>query len=325
MERTVLSTKESSEEIVCLDLFGHVIRWCNRFHVTYWMMRAATWLASFLPLRVSYPIAMAIGHLVYFCWGDKRRSAIANMRRVLGPDVGAGVVRRMARNSFRHYCKYVVEFLRFAQRPEDIAHLVRTTGWHNLDEALRAGKGVIIVGLHFGNWDLAGALLVSRGYAVNVVVESFEPAKLNGLIQKPRLGWGLRIIPLEEASRGVLRALRRNEILGLLMDRPDLKDGVPVRFCGALTAVPAGAAALALRTGARILPGVITREPDNTFHAYIAPAVAFEPTDDYEQDVQALTQRLMEALEAFVYACPDQWYMFRPMWPTAAPAPAPAF
>lgn len=319
-----MSDKIATDEAASLDLFGDFIQACNRFHITYWLMRAAAWLASFLPLRASYAIAIAIGMFVYVCWGDKRRSAIANMRCVLGSGVSERVVQRMARNSFRHYCKYVVEFLRFADRPEDITDLVRITGWHNLDEALRAGKGVIIVGLHFGNWDLAGALLAARGYAVNVVVESFEPAKLNRLIQKPRLDWGMRIIPVDGASRGVLRALRRNEVLGLLIDRPEPEGGVPVRFCGAETAVPAGAAALALRTGARIVPGVLVRQPNNSFRGYIAPAVEFEPAGDYEHDVQTLTQRIYEALEAFVYAHPDQWYMFRPMWP-ATPLPAPAF
>lgn len=320
-----MSDKGTNDEGTSPDVFGHFVQWCNRLHLTYWLMRAAAWLASVLPLRVSYAIAIAVGTLVYACWGDKRRSAIANMRCVLGSAVSEAVVRRMARNSFRHYCKYVVEFLRFAHRPEDIASLVRTTGWHNLDEALRAGKGVIMIGLHFGNWDLAGATLVARGYAVNVVAESFEPAKLNDLIQKPRLDWGMRIIPMDGASRGALRALRRNEILGLLIDRPEPEGGVPVRFCGAETSVPAGAAALALRTGARVVPGVLMRQPDNTFRGYIAPAIAFEPTGDYEHDVQAFTQRIYEALEAFVYAHPDQWYMFRPMWPSAAPLPASAF
>lgn len=320
-----MNSKGAPEEAKCLDLFGHLIVLCNRFHVTYWLMRLASVLAAVLPIRISYAIAIAIGQLVYTSWGEKRRSAIANMRCVLGPDVSEAVVRRMARNSFRHYCKYVVEFLRFGRRSEEVAALVNTTGLHNIDAALEAGKGAIIVGLHFGNWDLAGAVLASRGYPVNVVAESFEPAKLNALIQKPRLNSGLRIIPVDAASHGVLRALRRNEILGLLIDRPDFKDGVPVRFCGAITSVPAGAAALALRTGARILPGILVRLPNNTFRGIVGPAIAFEPTGDYEHDIQALTQRVFEALEAFVYAYPDQWYMFRPMWPASAPLPAVAF
>jgi KDO2-lipid IV(A) lauroyltransferase len=112
----------------------------------------------------------------------------------------------------------------------------------------------------------------------------------------------------------MLRCLRRNEILGILVDRPLVDDGVPVRFFGAETRVPGGAATLALRTGAGMVTAVVVRE-SSYYVAHIGPLVRTEPTDDRAADVQLLTQRCIDELEMWIRRYPDQWYMFRDMWP----------
>jgi len=155
-----------------------------------------------------------------------------------------------------------------------------------------------------------------RGYPVNVVADTFQPPKLNELIQRYRRDKGVKIIPQEQAAKGAMRVLRRNEILGLLVDRPQPGNGVPVQFCGALTKVPAGAAALALKTGAKLLPGYLARQPDNTFRGAIAPYLEVHPTGDDQRDIQQATQKIMHALEEAIRQYPDQWYAFRRMWPS---------
>lgn len=242
---------------------------------------------------------------------------IDNMVHVLGRDASQSTVRSMARKALRNYLRYLVDFLRTPiLGPEEIVRLVSFNQWTPFDEALSGGKGAIFVSLHMGNWDLGGALLALKGYPVNVVVDTFANSRLNRYVQGSRERLGMRTIPRELAARRVLQALRRNEALAILMDRPmNPGEGVAVDFFDSATVVPAGAATLALRTGARIVPAGMVRLPGDRFLGLVDTCIAFEPTGDDQEDLRVLTQQIMDSLARWVREYPDQWYMFRRMWP----------
>lgn len=280
----------------------------------YGLLRACRFLWQRLPLQVGYGLASLIADITYLLWKERRANTIANMTHVLGREAGRDAIERAARQSLRNYLKYLVELLRFPRMgQEEIERSVIFRGWEHIDRALEAGKGLIFVGLHMGNWDMAAAALCLRQYPFNVIAETLKPERLNRLVQGMRLEKGMKVIPMERAPRGVLRALHRNEILGLLIDRPS-EDGVVVRFFDTLTRVPAGTAKLALKTGAQVAPAALVRLPNNSFLAIVDRCIAFRPSGEFQRDVQALTQLIMDSLERMVSVYPDQWYMFRRMW-----------
>jgi lauroyl/myristoyl acyltransferase len=126
----------------------------------------------------------------------------------------------------------------------------------------------------------------------------------------------MRAIPLEAGVRQMIGALRQNEILAVLIDRPLAGEGVPVQFFDATTRVPGGAATLALRAGANVVAAAAVRAGDG-FVAHISPLIECQPSGDADRDVQAITQGVMNWLEALIRRHPDQWFMFRNMWPEA--------
>lgn len=294
----------------------------NQLQISYYGIRFCQFLARTLPVRVSYAITVCLAYITYLMWPGMRKTVTENMRRVLGHDADERLVARMVRAAYRNYFKYMAEFLRFPSlSPEELERMIDGGGWENLDRALQAGKGVIFVCFHFGNWDLAGAMVAIRGYPINVVAESFRPKRLNDLIQSHRAKKGVKIIPLETAARRVLQALRHNEILALLVDRPTWDSGVAVQLFGATCRVPAGAATLALRTGAKVLPGYLVRKADNSFVGRIAPAIEFEPSGDFDRDVERFTQLMVDHLAGYVRQNPDQWFLFRNLWLSDERAP----
>ncbi len=289
----------------------------------YWALRVARKLAQIAPVDVCYFVARLASDLAWLVMPVQRDYAIENMARVLGRDRMDPEVRRKTKAAFRNYGMYFADFLRLpVLSAEEIERKFQFNGWEHLDQALAAGKGVIFISAHVGNWDLGSALFAHKGYPVNVVAETFHPKKVNDLVQGHRTQHGMKVIPLEHAGRRVLGALRKGEILGLLIDRPSPEAGVWVKFFGGLTEVPAGAALLAIKTGAKVISGVIVRNPDHTYSGFLNSHFDVELTGDVPTDIGLLTQRIMDSLETFIREYPEQWFIFRKMWPDDVPSSA---
>jgi len=283
--------------------------------VLYFLVRIASFIFGRLPLRQGYALACVVGYIVYLAWPRGRTCLRENMGYVLGNGASQKQIDGLAKASLRNYLRYLVDFAHLpAMKPEDIEKRVIFQGLDNLEGALREGKGVILVLLHQGNWDLGGAAIALRNYPLNVVAESFPYEKLNKFVQRRRQEKGVKVIPMEHGVGRMVQALRRNELLALLIDNTGAHKGVVVRFFDAITQVPRGAATLALKTEAKVIPASSVRLSDNSFFALIGEYIRFEPSGELKKDIQAMTQRIMNSMEGFVSQYPEQWYMFRRMW-----------
>jgi KDO2-lipid IV(A) lauroyltransferase len=262
-----------------------------------------------------------VGAAVYWAWGAKRRITYQNMATVLGVPPTDREARRLAARSMRNYHRYLVEFLELptlSSRHPAIASM-KVIGLEHLRSALSHGKGVLIATAHFGTIEIPG-LRLSDFTDFHAVYDTFQPAYLDRLIQRKRLQVGIDLIPATNV-RKMLKVLHDGGTITLLFDRPVAQTkGVPVTFFGLRTAVPGGPAVLAMKTGATLLPVYTTREPDLSFTARIFPAVEWTRSGNRDRDIETVMQRLMDTLQTVVRERPDQWYMFRPMWPEQAPA-----
>jgi KDO2-lipid IV(A) lauroyltransferase len=250
--------------------------------------------------------------------------ALRNMRQVLGPQADAREAQRMTRAAFANYARYLVDLVRMPHlRRRELLDAVQTDGWEHIDDAFKFGKGVVFATGHIGNWDLAGAYFAARGHPVSAIVETLSPARWNERVQRTRIAAGVKAIPIESGIRDMLAALRKHESLAVLVDRPLAVEGVPVTFFGRATRVPGGAATLALRTGSPVIPAALVRDPAGTgFVAHIGPPIVGNGNDK-AAEVQAVMQRIMSWLEGIIVQYPDQWFMFRQMWPGSEPTLSP--
>lgn len=283
----------------------------------YRLWQVATAVVERLPARVSYLVASLLGSAAYYCWPRGRRAMHANYRRVLR-GAPAGRIRRVSRRSLANYCCYLADFVRFpALAPATLMGLVDgAEGFAGLERALEGGKGALIVCMHFGNWDLGAGAAAARGYPVTVVAETFADRRLDDMVTGARRRLGMQIVKMEKSGPSLLRALKNNGLLALLIDRPVPGEGVRVSFFGEEVEVPAGPARLALRSGAAVIPAAFARTHANrggvtTLSEFVEPPA---PSGDDGADVRTLTQAIMAAHERFIRAYPEQWYMFRPMW-----------
>ena len=286
--------------------------------ISYWGWRVCAAIAQRLPARPLYAFAVAMGELGYVVWTAKRRIAKRNFSIVLGRPSTDREVAQVARRSFRNFAKYIVEIMRFPLLGvADFERLVAIDGWEHLRSALGHGKGVIFVSIHFGNFELGGAR-ISDEIPLNVIADELENQRLMDLLVGNRAHKNITLLSPDGAAKKVLHALRRNEMVGLMMDlgpRAQAFDNVEADFFGTPTSFPAVAANLARVSGAPIVVSACVRHRDNTFTGIALPPIFVERTKQAAEDVQRATQAIAHGLEGFVTRWPDQWYIFRPMWP----------
>ena len=115
----------------------------------------------------------------------------------------------------------------------------------------------------------------------------------------------------------LMRALKKNELIGLAADLDVTGSGMTVDMFGAPACLPDGYAQLALKTGAAIVPAFSLRKPDNTFAAFAEPAVQIPKTGDYEADVRAGVECVVKVMEKWIGEHPDQWVFFHRIWDRA--------
>ena len=288
----------------------------------YWLWRGTAALVQRLPARVVYPGAVVAGETVYVLWRSRRRVTKGNFAVVLRRHVDDPEVARVARRTFRNFAKYVTEIMRFPSLGvDDLRRLVQVEGWEHLHAALAHRRGLIFVSVHLGNFEIGGARIADE-IPLNVIADELQNQRLMDLLIGNRAHKNITLHPPAGAAKKVLRALRRNEMVGLMMDlgpRGESLGNVQAQFCGTATRFPTVAATLARVSGAPIVVAAVVRERDNTFRGIALPPILVERTREAAHDVERATQKIAAGLEHFVHQWPDQWYIFRPMWPAATP------
>ena len=291
--------------------------------MVYWLTQFASWLAGKVPRRARLALAGPLTTLVYYAWVSKRRVTIANMAQILGTTPRDPRARRLARQSWRNYGRYISDFfyLPNATHEQVLARMQDVSeapgAFAGLRAALEREKGLIIATAHFGAWDIAGVIAAAER-PLYVLADTFTDPRMDELIQGQRAHFGLRVLRAEKSPRPILRALKENHSVAILVDRPmAASDGTPITFFGRRCYVPGGVAQLSLLSGAPIAVGGAFYDErfSATYYMLLAEVIVPERTGDRDGDARALTQRVFSALEGMIAQRPDQWFMFRPFWP----------
>jgi KDO2-lipid IV(A) lauroyltransferase len=291
----------------------------------YWSWRIGAVLVQRLPERLVYLGAVVGGELAYLAWPSRREITKHNFAVVLGRPAADPEVARVARRAFRNLGKYLTEIMRFPSMGRAELHdLVRIdpASLGHLQAARDHGRGIIFVSAHFGNFEIGGAR-IAQEIPLTVVADELENVRLMDFLVANREHKNVVILPPVGATRRVLAALRRNEMVGFMMDlgpRAHELDNVQATFFGVPTVFPTIAAALARVSGAPIVVAAVTRDRDNSFRGVAVPPIFVERTKQAASDLEHATQRIVQALEGLMRPEPDQWYIFRPMWPAPADA-----
>ena len=288
--------------------------------IGYFLWRFVSWLVSISPPRLADTIAGGSATTAYYIWWSRRKVARENFARVLGKHPNDPAVGRVARSSFANFGRYLVEVMRFPKVTMD--QLEQRVVIHETDEFRRMmsrNTPIIAISAHFGNMDYASAVATRRYRPFTLAAETIQPVQLFRYLARVRAERGVALIPYDHAPRKIIEALKRKEVVGFLIDfgvnnHKDIAT-TEIMFFGAPTRFPASPAILAQRTGAAILVVHSYLDRERRIHSLIEDPIYVDKALPREEAAQATMQAVAQKMEKFIREHPDQWYVYRAMWP----------
>jgi KDO2-lipid IV(A) lauroyltransferase len=259
---------------------------------------------------------MAIAEIAWRRQGRGVQQLEANLSRVLGPDATGKQLRQVSRAGMRSYLRYWLEVFRLpAISTERILSHMRATGEEKAAfDLMAAGRGVVFALPHMGNWDQAGAWIIARGAdGFTTVQEHLRPEALYQQFLAFRESLGFEALPLTGGASpfGVMaQRLRAGGLVCLLCDRDLTASGVEVDFFGERARMTAGPAALAVQTGAALMP--VTLWYDGEYWcANINSEIPPPAEGTRKEKVAAMTQQMARIFEKGIGEHPEDWHMLQ--------------
>ncbi len=249
--------------------------------------------------------------------GRRVRVLEANLRRVIGGEAPDGQLRWLSRQAMRSYARYYLEAFRLPRmRADRLAGGMHDTGHlRTAFDYLAAGRGVILALPHMGNYDLAGAWLIAKGAgSVTVVAERVKPESVYDRFVAFREGIGMEVLPATggacSAFSVLAQRLRAGKTIGLVCDRDVTGAGIEVEFFGEKARMMGGPAALAVQTGAALMPVILWFEGDR-WGAHVHAEIPVPAEGDSDQKAAAMMQEVACRFEAGIRAHPQDWHMLQ--------------
>ena len=286
----------------------------------YGLLRAALAVLGRLPLGWAQALGRAVGSAAFHLASGERRKALASLS-VAFPEMSDEERLDLARRNFRHLGTALMEMAVAPRLGARFDALVDCTGdaLAAMDRAYASKKGAVCVAAHLGNWELHAWGVARHGLPLHAVGKENVDPRLTRLIDRFRAHGGVRNVWRGQpgAAVALLRALRKGELLGILIDQDTNVQNVFVPFFGRPAATPRAAADLVLRTGALALVCLIHKRADGTYRAS-SEEVEVPQTGDTERDAVELTARFTARIEAAIRAHPEQWVWMHQRWKTKA-------
>ena len=274
------------------------------------VVRAMSLVLGLLPWSVAQSFGAGFGRLSCSLAHTDRRRAAEHLA-IAFPELGDDARQQLARRSFEHLGSMLFECLHLWRRSGvAVDRVVDVEGQEVIDQARRSGRPIMILTGHCGNWELLAATINRCGLSLAVVARGMDNDRINRLLLGMRSHFGSATIErgAPGAARRLLRTLRDGGALGMLIDQDTLVDGDWVPFFGRPAYTPLGAAQIALRQGAVVIPTFIARKEDGRHRAVFHPAL------ELPEDATAATAMMTATIEAQIRRHPTQWVWMHRRW-----------
>lgn len=283
-------------------------------------MRRLLWLGELsIIIMVTLPFLFlplssgrVLGLILYYLWRKRREIALENVRNAYASGAIKGEPERIVKRHFEELGKSAIEIVKiFYGRGKRIIDGVRFKGLENLEKARNKGKGIIYITGHCGNWELLALTASMKLNPLAVVARKLNNPYLNNLIERIRSRYGNKVIYKKGALKEIIKVLRGNGSVGILMDQAVLpQEGIVVNFLGRPAWTTKMPALLAEKTGSSILPAFVKREGKGHVITIYPEVMLISNKKGIEENIR----RLNLFIEDYIKENPEQWLWIHRRW-----------
>ncbi|MCK9582730.1 MAG: lysophospholipid acyltransferase family protein [Endomicrobiales bacterium] len=283
--------------------------------VEYILLQIFGTLLRLLPLSVVRFMARSIGSFAYYCVPIRKKVILTNLRNAFLKEKSEKEIRAIAKANYRQFAVTFMELVCFPKiKKQELLNITRFKGFEHVEKAINDGKGAVLVGAHFCNWEIMGAAIAQR-YPLTFVIGQQENSKVDSLLNEYRAEKGIKLIPLKFALRGVMKTLKANELIAILADQDAHEDGVFVEFFGRPASTPKGPAMFALRQNCPMIAGHIFRARDGKFDVEFE-VVQKPQAQNQDELIGMYMANFTKILEKNTRKAPDNWFWMHKRWKT---------
>lgn len=289
-----------------------------RERLEYWLVWVFLKVMGILPRPLARAKGISLGLLVYLLHGRLRRVGMRNLSLTF-PEMSRKERGRILRGEYISLGRQLAEVCLFPRYTrENVTQVVVYDGFENFERAFARGKGVLFLTGHLGGWELSAFAHSLQGHPLSIVMRSLDNPRVDHLIQSYRTMHGNRTVDKDDFVRGLLAAMKKGEVVGILMDtNMTPPQGVFVDFFGIPAYTASGLSRIALRTDAAVIPTFTIWDAKlGKYRLRFDPAVKLIRTDDNESDIVANTAQFTKIIESYVRRYPEQWLWVHRRWKT---------
>jgi len=282
-----------------------------------WSYNASLVVAKLLPLCVMRFITRVIAEIWYLIDKNAKTQVEKNLLRVIGDNPVQ--LHKISRELFINYGTYLADWAKLSSMSTSnaISFFSKIEGEDIFRKMHANGKGIIVLAAHLGSWEFGGLVFTNSGIPFNVITAKDEVEAIAQARTKVRSLHNIKTITIEDDSFffiDIVNALNRNELVAMLVDRYEKKNGVLVDFFGEKTYFPKGPVLLARTTGASVHPAFTVLNSDRKYRTVLGPPISMEWSEDREKDICVNVAKIAQAFEQYIRLYPSQWYNFAAIW-----------
>ena len=273
-----------------------------------------------MPFDTARKVGRWIGGLGYSPFGV-RRQVVERQIAAAFPDRDPKSVESLVRDAYGHFGEVLIETALLPKLGRDgiIDLFEGAEGFEGIEEAHRAGNGIILITGHFGNWELAGAYVASRGIPIEVIARRMNNPLFDDYITRTRSGAGMIVVYDHDAVRRTPRAFKAGHAVAFVADQGVLGlASTFVPFFGRPAKTPRGPAVFAMRFRLPTFFVAAVREPNGKYRCVVTP-VEIPDTGDRDADVDTVVARYTSILESWVRRYPGQYFWHHRRWKRQPP------
>ena len=288
-----------------------------RHYIEYALVWISRCLLFLMPRRAAIWCGRRIGDLFFAVDRRHRREVLANLDIAFGDEKSRAEKVRIARGAYRHFGGVLFDFLRLPMiSRRKLERIVEVEGWENLEAAYARGKGVLILTAHYGFWELMGLEQGYRGRPLNVIARRLDNPLLERMLYRYRTRSGNQVLYKQNAVRAIFRILRKKEAAAVLIDQNiSPKQGVFVDFFGVPASTTPILSAIALKSGAPIVPAFSEPLPRGRWRFTYGPALEIDNDGaDHSELIRRVTQQCTKLIEDHIRRRPEIWLWMHRRW-----------